>query len=128
MSVSGCDPLVYVVEDDEALRDSLAWLLTSAGYRVAAYPTAEGFLANYAPGAASCLVLDVWLPGISGLELQHELRQTDRTVPVIFITGDANQRTRTEALNNGRTYFLDKPFLDERLLVLLEKVVARALS
>ena len=108
--------LVYVVDDDEPFRDSLRWLLESAGYRVLTYSTAERFLREYDPGAAACLVLDVCLPGMSGLELKRELKRLGETLPIIFMTGHADERTELEALENGASHFLRKPFQDTQLL------------
>ena len=114
-------PLVYVVDDDEPFRDSLRWLLMSAGYRALTYSTAERFLHEYEPGAAACLVLDVRLPGMSGLELQRELRRLGETLPIILVTGHADERTGLEALKNGASHFLQKPFQDAKLLYLIEQ-------
>ena len=111
--------LVYVVDDDEPFRDSLRWLLESAGYRVVTYSTAERFLHEYEPGAAACLVLDVRLPGMSGLELKRELKRVGETLPIVFITGHADERTKLEALKDGASHFLRKPFQDTQLLSLI---------
>ena len=113
--------LVYVVDDDDAMRDSLRWLLESTGYRVTAHATAERFLAAYKPGFASCLVLDVRMPGLSGLELQQELNRRGETLPIIFITGHGDVPMAVNALKNGAFYFLEKPFKDEQLLALIEQ-------
>lgn len=116
VSPSDHAPLVYVVDDDESFRDSLRWLLESAGYRVLTYSTAERFLHEYEPGAAACLVVDVRLPGMSGLELKRELKQVGETLLIIFMTGHADQRTALEALKNGASRLLQKPFKDAQLL------------
>jgi FixJ family two-component response regulator len=118
-------PLVYVVDDDEALRDSLRWLLESAGYRVMTYPTAERFLLACEPGAAACLVLDVRLPGMSGPDLQQELNRRGETLPIIFITGHGDAQTGLDALKNGAWQFLQKPFRDAQLLDLIAHVARR---
>ena len=123
MSLTDDAPLVYVVDDDEPFRDSLRWLLESAGYRAVTYSTAERFLHEYEPGAAACLVLDVRLPGMSGLELQQALHRIGETLPMIFITGHADDRTALEALQNGAFQFLQKPFQDTVLLDLIDQVV-----
>ena len=125
MSPTDHVPLVYVVDDDEALRDSLRWLLGSAGYRVITYPTAERFLLAWEPGAAACLVLDVRLPGMSGLDLQQELNRRGETLPIIFITGHADAQTGLDALKNGASQFLQKPFRDAQLLDLIGHVARR---
>jgi two-component system response regulator TtrR len=101
---------VYVVDDDDAMRDSLRWLLESAGYRVSSFPTAERFLAGYRRDHASCLVLDVRLTGITGLELQRELNRRGESLPIIFITGHGDVPMAVEAVKNGAFHFLEKPF------------------
>jgi FixJ family two-component response regulator len=119
---------VYVVDDDEALRDSLRWLLESTGYRVAAYSTAERFLAAYKPGCASCLVLDVRMPGLTGLELQQELNRRGETLAIIFITGHGTVPMAVNAVKSGAFHFLEKPFKDAQLLALIEEAAARSTS
>ena len=111
--------LVYVLDDDEALRDSLRWLLESAGYRVVTFPTAERFLLEYGQGAATCLVLDVRLPGMSGLELKQELERAGETLPIIFVTGHADEGIALAAQMNEAFHFLQKPFQDAQLLDLI---------
>jgi FixJ family two-component response regulator len=113
--------LVYVVDDDEAIRDSLGWLLASIGYRVATYETAEQFLEGYKAGAASCLVLDVRMPGLSGLELQQELNRRGETLPIIFITGHGDVPMAVNAVKSGAFHFLEKPFKDAQLVALIEQ-------
>ena len=110
-------PLVYVVDDDEAFRNSLQWLLESDGYRVVTYATAELFLEDAESASATCLVLDVRLPGISGLELQLELKQRGESLPIIFVTGHADARMALD--ENGASGFLQKPFHDAQLLDLI---------
>ena len=122
MSANG--RLVYVVDDDEALRDSLRWLLESTGYRVAAFSTAERFLTAYKPGSASCLVLDVRMPGITGLELQQELNRRGERLPIIFITGHGDVPMAVSAVKRGAFHFLEKPFKDAQLLALIEEAAS----
>jgi RNA polymerase sigma factor (sigma-70 family) len=112
---------VYVVDDDEAMRDSLRWLLESAGYRVSSYSTAERFLAAFRRDHASCLVLDVRLTGITGLELQQELNRRGESLPIIFITGHGDVPMAVEAVKNGAFHFLEKPFKDAQILRLIEQ-------
>ena len=119
MTTAAPERAVYVVDDDDAMRDSLRWLLESAGYRVASYPTAERFLAAYQNGAPSCLVLDVRMPGLTGLELQQELNRRGAALPIIFITGHGDVPMAVDALKNGAFHFLEKPFQGERLLQLI---------
>lgn len=118
--------LVYVVDDDEALRDSVRWLLESTGYRIAAYSTAERFLAAYKPGCAACLVLDVRMPGLTGLELQQELNRRGETLPIIFITGHGTVPMAVSAVKSGAFHFLEKPFKDAQLLALIEEAASRS--
>jgi two-component system response regulator TtrR len=126
MSASEAQPLVYVVDDDDALCDSLRWLLESAGYRVSAHSTAERFLLAYRPGVAACLVLDVRMPGLSGLELQQELIRRGERLPIIFVTGHGDVPMAVEAVKNGAFHFLEKPFKDEQLLLLIDRAASHA--
>lgn len=116
--------VVYVVDDDEAFRDSLRWLLESSGYRVAAFPSAERFLAAYRPGEGACLLLDVRMPGLSGLELQAELNRRGDAIPVVFVTGHGDVPMAVEAVKKGAFDFIEKPFRDNRLLAIIEKAAA----
>jgi FixJ family two-component response regulator len=115
---------VCVVDDDDAFRDSLRWLLESTGYRVAAYATAERFLAGYKAGTAACLVLDVRMPGLSGLELQQELNRRGEMLPIIFMTGHGDVPMAVTAVKNGAFHFLEKPFNDAQLLALIEQAAS----
>src|SRR5882757_3387978 len=108
--------LIGVVDDDEAIRDSLSMLLESAGYRCAVFPSAEAFLASGSVDQTDCMVLDVRMPGMSGPELQSKIRESNGAVPVIFVTGQADEELRTRALKDGAVAFLNKPFSDEDLL------------
>ena len=117
---------VYVVDDDEAMRDSLRWLLESAGYRVSSYSTAARFLAGYRRDHASCLVLDVRLTGITGLELQQELNRRGDSLPIIFITGHGDVPMAVEAVKNGAFHFLEKPFKDAEILRLIENAATQS--
>lgn len=120
--MSGAEsPLVYVVDDDEAFRDSLRWLLESAGYRVTAFPDAGSFLASCQPGTGTCLLLDVRMPGWSGLELQEEMHRREHLIPLIFVTGHGDVPMAVTAVKNGAFDFIEKPFKDQELLSLIEK-------
>jgi RNA polymerase sigma factor (sigma-70 family) len=103
------------------MRDSLRWLLESAGYRVTSYASAERFLAAYRPAESACLVLDVRMPGLTGLELQQELNRRGNPPPIIFVTGHGDVPMAVDALKNGAFHFLEKPFKSERLLELVEQ-------
>jgi FixJ family two-component response regulator len=118
------DQKIYIIDDDEALRDSLVWLLESSGYRVAAYESAEVFLAAYTPAMTGCLVLDVRMPGMSGLELFEELRTRHCTLPVIFITGHGDVPMAVSAVKKGAVDFIEKPFGDRDMLGLIEQCLA----
>ena len=118
------EPVIHVVDDDEALRDSLRWLLESAGYSVATYASAECFLANYDPARAGCLVLDIRMPGMSGLELQDELERRGHTIPIIFVTGHGDVPTAVRAVKKGALEFIEKPFNDQAFVVLINNALA----
>jgi len=115
------DQIIYIVDDDEALRDSLVWLLESNGYRVSAYESAEAFLNGYSAQWTGCLVLDVRMPGMSGLELFEELGRRRCTLPVIFITGHGDVPMAVSALKKGAVDFIEKPFSDRDMLGLIEQ-------
>ena len=117
------DSTVFVVDDDPAMRESLSWLLQSAGLSVETYESAEHYLAKCEPGRPGVLLLDLKLPGKSGLELQHELAVRAGTVPIIFLTGYAEVPTAVRALKTGAFDFLEKPFSDETLLDCVRRAV-----
>ena len=110
-------PLVLVVDDDPSIRESLSLLLTSAGYGIKTFASAKEFLESERgiPGP-TCLVLDVKMPGLSGLELQKELRSRDYVIPIIFITGHGDIPMSVQAMKKGAVDFLPKPFDDDDLL------------
>src|SRR5262245_20227835 len=104
---------VCVVDDDRAMRESLRNLLRSAGLHVQTFASAHEFLTRPQPAAPSCLVLDVQLPGLSGLELQQELAKGAAPIPIIFITGHGDIPTSVRAMKAGALEFLTKPFRDQ---------------
>ncbi len=110
------EPKVFVVDDDHALRESLRWLVQSLGLAVEVFANAEDFLAAYDCTQPGCLVLDVRLPGISGLNLQDQLAARGLSLPVILITGHAEFSTAVRGLRAGAVDFLEKPFSDQELL------------
>lgn len=116
---------IYIVDDDEALRDSLVWLLESSGYRVCAFESSEAFLGAFRAEMTGCLVLDVRMPGMSGLELFEALRQRHSTLPVIFITGHGDVPMAVSAVKRGAVDFIEKPFGDRDMLGLIEESLAR---
>jgi FixJ family two-component response regulator len=110
------NPTVYVVDDDEAVRSSLRLLLKSVGLPAVAYGAAREFLGAYDADQPGCLVLDVRMPGMSGLELQEELNRRGAIIPVIFITGHGDIPMAVEAMQHGAFDFLQKPFRDQDLI------------
>lgn len=118
------DQTIYIVDDDEALRDSLVWLLESNNYRVAQFESAEAFLKAYRPEMAGCLVLDVRMPGMSGLELYERLRDRHATLPVVFITGHGDVPMAVSVLKKGAVDFIEKPFSDRDMLKLIDQCLA----
>lgn len=118
------EPVVFVVDDDEAMRNSLKWLIESTGMSVRTYGSADEFLANYYPGRAGCLLLDVRMPGMSGLELQGHLARQAIRLPVIIITGHGDVGMAVRAMKAGAVDFIEKPFNDEALLSSIRQALA----
>ena len=108
--------LISVVDDDESVRRTTKLLIESFGYRAAVYESAEVFLRSRKLHDTLCLIVDVQMPGISGLELQSQLAAKDCSIPIIFITAYRNETSRQQAMQAGAVAFLDKPFSDEQLL------------
>lgn len=109
-------PTVFVVDDDEAMRSSLKWLIESVGLQVECHDSAESFISSYYPGRSGCLLLDVRMPGMNGLELQEYLHNHEIAIPVIIITGHGDVPMSVRAMKVGATDFIEKPFNDELLL------------
>ena len=107
---------VFVVDDDDAVRSSLRLLLKSVGLPVALHASAQDFLASYDPAQPGCLVLDIRMPGMSGLELQQHLSLRGAIIPVVFITGHGDVQMAVEAMQYGAFDFLQKPFRDQDLI------------
>ena len=108
--------LVYIVDDDEAVRDSLTELLDSVGLPSRCYPSASEFIEIFDPGMEGCLVLDIRMPGMSGLDLQQKLIEMGSTLPIIFITGHGDIPMAVDAMKRGAVEFIQKPFRDQQLL------------
>jgi len=119
------EQIIYLVDDDEALRDSLVWLLESQGFKVAPFVSAEDFLRAWRPEFNGCLLLDVRMPGMSGLELHERLRARYCTLPVIFITGHGDVPMAVAALKKGAVDFIEKPFNDTELLRLVSQCLVK---
>jgi FixJ family two-component response regulator len=108
--------LIAVVDDDEAIREATESLIRSVGFRVVVFPSAEDFLRSSHLQDTACLIVDVRMPGMSGLELQRQLAAANYSTPIIFITAHGDEEARARALRAGAVAFLDKPFSDEVLL------------
>ena len=116
-------PLVCVVDDDVSIRESLSSLLRSAGLNVQTFTSGQEFLAHPPPQAPGCLILDVQLPGISGLDLQRELAGGDAQMPIIFITGHGDIPMTVQAMKAGAIEFLTKPFREQDLLDTIRRAI-----
>src|SRR6476660_8850280 len=123
MSAEG--PIVFVVDDDQSVRDSLRRLITSVGLRVEVFPSAQAFLSAPRPDVPGCLVLDVRLPGLSGLDLQRDLAQSHATLPIIFLTGHGDIPMSVQAMKAGAVEFLTKPFRGQELLDAIRHAIER---
>jgi len=116
--------VVFVVDDDQAMRNSLKWLIESVGVQVESFASADEFLAQYQPGRAGCLVLDVRMPGMSGLDLQEYLVEKNVHIPVVIITGHGDVPMAVRAMKGGAIDFIEKPFNDEVLLDAIRRAIA----
>ena len=119
------DATVFVVDDDASMREALAALLRSAGWNAQVFGSAQEFLARPPPDLPSCLVLDVRLPGLSGLDLQSRMAELDLDIPIVFITAHGDVPTSVRAMKAGALEFLTKPFCDQDLLDAIGKAVER---
>lgn len=119
------DSIVFVVDDDRSVRDSLRRLFTSVGLTVEVFPTAQAFLESPRPDSPACLVLDVRLPGLSGLDLQRELARTDSTLPIVFLTGHGDIPMSVRAMKAGAVEFLTKPVREQDLLDAIRLAIER---
>jgi FixJ family two-component response regulator len=122
------DTVVFVVDDDPSVRDGLKWLIESVGLTVRPYASAQEFLEEYEASQPGCLVLDVRLRGMSGLDLQEELVQRGLSIPVIVITGHADVPMAVRALKTGAFDFIEKPFNDQVLLDRIQQAIERDLG
>jgi FixJ family two-component response regulator len=118
-------PTVFVIDDDASMRRGLSYLLQSAGYTVEIYSSAEQFLTREHFEGVGCIVLDVQMPGLSGMDLQDELNKADYSMPIVFITGHGDIPTSVRAMKKGAVDFLTKPFDDKELLQAVEKAIER---
>jgi len=117
---------VYVVDDDEGVRDSLQWLLEGKDYRVRCFDSAENFLSRYDPKEVACLIVDIRMGGMSGLELQEKLIEKNSPLPIVFITGHGDVPMAVDTMKKGAMDFIQKPFKEEELLPLVEQMLEKA--
>jgi two-component system response regulator TtrR len=117
---------VYIVDDDEAVRDSLRWLLEANNYRVRAFPSGESFLAEYDEKRLGVLIVDVRMPGMSGLELQEQLIARKSTMPIVFITGHGDVPMAVSTIKKGAIDFLEKPFDETDLREIVGRMFEQA--
>jgi FixJ family two-component response regulator len=117
--------VVFVVDDDVSMRDALRNLLRSVGLQVETFDSAQEFLARPRSDGPGCLVLDVRLPGLSGLELQRELAKADIDIPIVFITGHGDIPMSVQAMKAGAVEFLEKPFRDQDVLEAVQQAIER---
>ncbi|MGE5478207.1 MAG: response regulator transcription factor [Bacteroidales bacterium] len=125
-SAEPCTPTIFVVDDDEAMRHSLAFLLKSLGMPVECHPSAEAFLAARQPGRPGCLVLDVRMPGMSGLELQTLLNRAGSTLGIVFLSGHGDIPMAVQAMQDGAVHFLEKPCSDQVLLEQVSRAIRKS--
>jgi FixJ family two-component response regulator len=118
------DPMVFVVDDDPQVRASIQGLLKSAGLRSECFETAEQFLQRQPPDGPSCLIVDVSLPGISGLDFQQQLKRAGLQIPIVFITAHGDIPMTVKAMKSGAVEFLIKPFEDQDLLGAVQQALA----
>jgi FixJ family two-component response regulator len=117
--------IVFVVDDDVSVREALERLLRVVGFDVETFASAQDFLAHRRANVPSCLVLDVRLPGLSGLELQKRIAEANREIPIVFITGHGDVPTSVRAMKAGAVEFLVKPFSDQDLLDAIQQAIKR---
>ena len=116
-------PLVSIVDDDESVRESLPDLLREFGFDASAFSSAEEFLSSDRFGETNCLILDLAMPGMSGLDLQQELSRRGQSIPIVFITAQRDEDLRNQALKQGARNFLHKPFSEAALLEALNAIL-----
>ncbi len=128
MHMTDIQQTVYVVEDDEAVRDSLELLLKSDGKPVKTYENATAFLGDYSEKMAGCIVLDIRMPGMDGMELQKKLNEKHSILPIIFVTGHGDVPMAVDAMKEGAVDFIQKPYREEALLEKIEAALEQDLE
>lgn len=124
----GEDATVFVVDDDDDMRGSLESLLRSLGYRVEAFPSAQTFLERARSGMTGCVLLDVRLPGVSGLEIQRRLVEAGQVIPIIFLTAHGDIQMAVAAMKAGAVEFLPKPFREQQLIDAVAEAITRSVQ
>jgi FixJ family two-component response regulator len=117
---------VYVVDDDEAVRDSLQWLLEGKDYRVRCFDSAESFLSRYDAREVACLIVDIRMGGMTGLDLQNRLIERQSPLPIVFITGHGDVPMAVDTMKKGAMDFIQKPFNEDALVSLVERMLDMA--
>src|SRR5450830_1285373 len=117
---------VYVVDDDEAVRDSLQWMLEGQDYRVRCFDSAESFLSRFDAREVACLIVDIRMEGMTGLELQDRLLESNSPLPLAFITGHGDVPMAVDTMKKGAMDFIQKPFKEDELVALVERMLERA--
>ncbi|MEX0638539.1 MAG: response regulator [Burkholderiales bacterium] len=125
MSGGDTRPTAYVVDDDEAIRTLWRWLMESNGIAVQTFSTAAEFIAAYKAGGLACLLLDVRLPGMSGLELQEYLKHEGIEIPIVFVSGHGDVPTAVSAIKGGAVDFIQKPFGYREVLAIIQRAFER---
>ena len=126
MNMTAKKGIVYVVDDDEAVRDSLQWLLEGKDYRVRCFESAEAFLARYDPREVACLIADIRMHGMTGLELQDKLIERHSPLPIVFITGHGDVPLAVDTMKKGALDFIQKPFDESALVSVVERMLEHA--
>jgi two-component system, LuxR family, response regulator FixJ len=121
-------PVVYIVDDDPTVCDALTWLVESINLKCQAFATAQEFLKSYKPGQPGCLIADVRMPEMSGLDLQAEMAERDIDLPAIIISGHGDVATAVQAMKGGAVDFIQKPFNDQQLLNLVQKLIRQSVD
>ena len=126
MNMTAKKGIVYVVDDDEAVRDSLQWLLEGKDYRVRCFESAEAFLARYDPREVACLIADIRMHGMTGLELQDKLIERHSPLPIVCITGHGDVPMAVDTMKKGALDFIQKPFDESALVSVVERMLEHA--
>ena len=126
MSLTPKKGTVYVVDDDEGVRDSLQWLLEGKDYRVRCFDSAENFLSRYDAREVACLIVDIRMGGMPGLELQDRLIERKSPLPIVFITGHGDVPMAVDTMKKGAMDFIQKPFQEDALVNLVDRMLAQA--